>query len=90
MMFSIRALPILYRIILQKIQSIFNNEAVQRHYGLSREGNRLNSGSQVSHSMTDTVCIIGVAKGKEWSSDVSGAGITPGDPGRAREALTVV
>jgi protein-S-isoprenylcysteine O-methyltransferase Ste14 len=37
--------------------------------------------------MTDTVYIIGVAMGKEWSSDVSGAGITPGDPGRAREAL---
>jgi protein-S-isoprenylcysteine O-methyltransferase Ste14 len=37
--------------------------------------------------MTDTVYIIGVAEGKEWSSDVSGAGITPGDPGRALEAL---
>ena len=75
--FSIRALLISYRIFLQNIQSIFNNEAVRRYYGISREGNRLYSGSQVPHPMADTIYIIGIAEGKEWSSDVSGAGITP-------------
>ena len=38
--------------------------------------------------MADTLYIrIGIAEGKEWSSDVSGAGITPGDPGRDRQGL---
>jgi len=37
--------------------------------------------------MADTIYIIGIAKRKEWSSDVSGAGTTPGDPGRARQVL---
>jgi hypothetical protein len=38
--------------------------------------------------MADTIYIIGITEGEEWSSDVSGAGITPGDQGRARQVLT--
>jgi hypothetical protein len=37
--------------------------------------------------MGDTIYIIGIAEGKECLSDVSGSGITPGDPGRARQVL---
>ena len=37
--------------------------------------------------MADAIYIIGIGKGKELSSHVSGTGTTPGDPGRARQVL---